>query len=177
MLWFVRLNICPCCTEYWLWNKCFFVLQGHQCKNKRCWCCFLMCTKGNAVTPGTLYQWHDSFKHKTSTRPDTIWLGNIPFALTLTMLSHALQIMGAMYYLCFKTFEGTEGCLLPQSKCEITKHVTTGSAEVRSNGSSSWQGGLNRMLDRLAMTNVNQNLSLCPIESDPSWTFQLLTPK
>lgn len=114
---------------------------------------------------------------KLPVRPDTIWLGNIPFALTLTMLSHALQIMGAMYYLCFETFEGTEGCLLPQSKCEITKHVTTGSAEVRSNGSSSWQRGLNRMLDRLAMTNVNQNLSLSPIESDPSWTFQLLTPK
>lgn len=93
------------------------------------------------------------------------------------MLSHALQIMGAMYYLCFKTFEGTEGCLLPQSKCEITKHVTTGSAEVRSNGSSSWQRGLNRMLNRLVMTSVNQNLSMCPIESDHSWTFQLLAPK
>lgn len=63
---------------------------------------------------------------------------------------------------------------MPQSKCEITKHVTTGSAEVRSNGSSSWQKGLNRMLDRLAMTNVNQNLSMCPIESGHSWTFQLL---
>lgn len=109
--------------------------------------------------------------------PDTIWLGNIPFALTLAMLSHALQIMGAMYYLCFKTFEGTEGCLLPQSKCEITKHVTTGSAEVRSNRSSSWQRRLNRMSDRLAMTSVNQNLSMSAIESDHSWTFQLLTPK
>lgn len=36
-------------------------------------------------------------------------------------------------------------------------------------------GGANRMLDRLAMTNVNQNLSVTPIESDHSRTFQLLT--
>lgn len=75
---------------------------------------------------------------KLPQRPDTIWLGNIPFAVTLAMLSHALQIMGAMYYLCFTTSEGTEGCILPQSKCEITKHVTTGSAEVQSYGGSSW---------------------------------------
>lgn len=46
-----------------------------------------------------------SLKHPP--RPDTIWLSNIPFALTLALLSHALQIMGAVYYLCFKTFEGT----------------------------------------------------------------------
>lgn len=79
--------------------------------------------------------------------PDTIWLGNIPFALTLAMLSHALQIMGAMYYLCFKTFEGTEGCILPQSKCEITKHVTTGSAKDWANGSGSWWGEGGAKLD------------------------------
>lgn len=132
---------------------------------------------------GTLSVWGLSINGLTlwSTKlplgPDTIWLGNIPFALALAMLSHALKIMGAMYYLCFKTSERTEGCLFSQSKCEITKHVTTGSAEVRSNGSSSWQRGLNRMLDWLAMTNVNQNLSMCPIEADHSWTFQLLTPK
>lgn len=86
--------------------------------------------------------------------PDTKWLGNIPFALTLAMLSHALQMLGAMYYLWFKTFEGAEGCLLLQSKCEITKHVTTESAEDWSNGARG--GRLERMLDRFAMIVVNQ---------------------
>lgn len=40
---------------------------------------------------------------------DTIWLGNIPLAAALAMFSHALKIMGAMYYLCLKTSERTEG--------------------------------------------------------------------
>lgn len=45
---------------------------------------------------------------------------------------------------------------MPQSKCEIAKHVTTGPAEVRPNGSNSWWGGGCGTLDRLAMANVNQ---------------------
>lgn len=158
-------------------TKCFFGTQDHQCKKKMLMLFLDVCHKETLSLRGLCINGLTLWSTKLPLGPDTIWLGNIPFALTLTMLSHALQIMGAMYYLCFKTFEGAEGCLLPQSKCEITKHVTTGSAEVRSNGRSSWQRGLNRMLDRLAMTNVNQNLSLSPIESDPSWTFQLLTPK
>lgn len=68
------------------------------------------------------------------------------------MLSHALQMMGAMYYLCPETFGRKEGFVWPQSKCEIAKHVTTGLVEVRSNGRSSGVGGDGENEDR---PNVN----------------------
>lgn len=53
------------------------------------------------------------------------------------MLSHALQMMGALYYLCSREWRGS---VWPQSKCEIAQHVTTGLAEVQSNDPTLWSG-------------------------------------
>lgn len=93
------------------------------------------------------------------------------------MLSHALHIMGAVYYLCFKTFEGTGVGYYHNASVKSPNMSKLGLQRSNQMESNSWQRGPNRMLDRLAMTNVNQSLSVSPIELEHSWTFQLLNPK
>lgn len=126
------------------------------------------------VTHFSFLAWHSDPQTSTRTWHNMTWQHS--FCGDPSYVQSCIANHGSNVLCMLQKFERTEGCLLPQSKCEITKHVTTGAAEVRSNGGTSRQRGLNRLLDRLAMTNVNQNLTMCPIESDHSWTFLLLTP-
>lgn len=98
---------------------------------------------------------------------DTIWLGNIPFVLTLAMLSHALQIMGAMYYLCFKTSKGMEGVCYKAS----VKSLNMSQLGLRRSNQMKhlMAEGRNKMLDWLAIP-MSIRISRClPLRCAIHW--------
>lgn len=120
------------------------------------------------------FQWLDSSKVRLG--PDTIWLGNIPFVLTLAMFSHALQIMWAMCYLCFETLRGGSGgdnchkaCVKSLNMSQLGRQRSDQMEATHGWGTGEWDVGQARHAN-----DVNQNLSVSPIEADRSWTFQRL---
>lgn len=109
-------------------------------------------------------QWFDSLRHKTSTWVWHNMTWQHSFCCDPSYAHSCIANHGSNVLFMLQNIWEDRGCALPQNECEIAKRVTTGSAPLRSDGSSSRQRGLNNMLDRQPMTNVNQNHSMCPIE-------------
>lgn len=90
----------------------------------------------------TWHRWLDSLKHQTSTWGGHNMTWQHSSRCDPSYAQSCIENHGSNVLFMLQNIWENGGCSLPQSKCEITKHVTTGSAEVRSNGSSSWQWGL-----------------------------------